>query len=252
MGSRYFENCSLDERFSVLLRGHRFGTFYVVSDWDQRRTITVTTSWEHEDEDFVFEAIARQIDNLPSDTYEFAISRDAELLSWSSNPDDDRTLVPFYPSVASFQQQLPNICRSDLTEIDRFGLQVDLTTYESLPGQIQRVIFKYYTNRGNIEAFWDEINCIIRIPQHPNIVPLDCLVVDTVDGEERVVGFTIPFIPGGTVLKNVSRVFRLEHLKQLIKVCSQIARHEMNISLTPLFYRLSTILTSVLVWFTAT
>lgn len=41
-------------------------------------------------------------------------------------------------------------------------------------------------------------------------------------GEDEVVGFTTKFIPGGTVLNNVSRVFKLKYLKQLIEVCRLI------------------------------
>ncbi len=68
--------------------------------------------------------------------------------------------------------------------------------------------------------FWNEVNCTLRIPKHPNIVPFDRLVVDlaTPIGPEVVVGFTTPFITGGTVKDNIGRVFKLSHLKQLLAV----------------------------------
>jgi hypothetical protein len=73
----------------------------------------------------------------------------------------------------------------------------------------------------NHAIIWHEANCLANIPKHPNIVRFDSLVVDAVEGgEDVVVGFTTKFIPGGTVEDNVSRVFKLKYLKQLIAVCS--------------------------------
>jgi hypothetical protein len=229
----YFDDCRPDQRFTAGISGWRSGgTRLTVIDWDQRRTIAVVTTWVEEDNDVIFEALAKHIDNIPADAVSIKVSRDGELLSCSLNADKDPTVIPFYPSVADFPQGLRKIRRSDLTEIDRLGVQADLTTYESLPGQIRRVVFKYYTNRSNIAAFWHELNCVIRLPKHPNIVPFDCLVFDTVDGEDKVVGFTAPFIPGGTVLDNISRVFKLKYLKQLIEVRHCLTYSEIYIQLT--------------------
>ena len=223
----YFDDCCPDQRFTLDPRSpmatgnprYRNGLIWIVNDWDQRRTITVYTAWEEEDINFIFEALEEHIDDLPADAVWVEISNEGgEVLSCSSNIDDDRALVPFYPSVVDFPRELQRVRRSDLTEIDRLGLQVDLTTYESLPGQMKRVAFKYYTNKGNMAVFWHEVNCLIRIPKHPNIVPFDSLVVDAVNGEDKVVGFTTDFIPGGTVEDNVSRVFKLKYLKQLTEV----------------------------------
>jgi hypothetical protein len=215
----YFDDCRPDQRFTAGISGWLSGgTRLTVIDWDQRRTIAVVTTWVEEDNDVIFEALAEHIDNIPADAVSIKVSRDGELLSCCLNTDEDPTVIPFYPSAADFPQGLRKIRRSDLTEIDRLGVQADATTYESLSGQIRRVVFKYYTNRSNIAAFWHELNCVIRLPKHPNIVPFDCLVFDTFDGEDKVVGFTAPFIPGGTVLDNISRVFKLKYLKQLIEV----------------------------------
>ena len=87
-----------------------------------------------------------------------------------------------------------------------------------MSGETQHVTFKYYTNHKNINVFWHELNCVASIPRHPNIVPFDSLVFDEVDGAYKVVGFTAPFIPGGTVFDNVGRVFKLQYLKQLTEV----------------------------------
>jgi serine/threonine protein kinase len=86
----------------------------------------------------------------------------------------------------------------------------------------RRIVFKYYTNKGNIATIWHEANCLMHIPKHPNIVPFDRLVVDTLDGDDNVVGYTTPFVPGGTILDNVSQPFKLMYLKQLVNAVDHL------------------------------
>ncbi|KAK3292479.1 uncharacterized protein B0H64DRAFT_406756 [Chaetomium fimeti] len=217
----YFEEYDLDSRFKSVFTswhpGKEDGYYHIVIDWDQRRTISVYTPEGQHDEEFIFEALEEFMDDLPPYIARIAVSNDLELLSTAS--DRDMTKIPFYPSPADFSPklQVPKVYRSQMTEIERLGLQVDHTTYEPTPGETRHVVFKYYTNEGNVSMFWREVNCTLRIPSHPNIVPLDRLVIDSVtaSGPEMVVGFTTPFIAGGTIADNVSRIFRLEHLRQL-------------------------------------
>lgn len=218
----YFDEYDLDSRFKSFFSGWNpaSGHYHVVIDWDQRRTISVSTA-EKKDEDFIYEALEELIDDeVLENATRITVSDDLELLSFSTSVDDDSTKIPFYPSPADFPQQLPKIRRSQLVEIERLGLQTDHTTYEPASGETKHVVFKYYINEGNIPMFWHEINCTLRIPKHPNIVPFDRLIVDsaTAGGPEMVVGFTTPFIAGGTVMDNISRVFKLRHLEQLITV----------------------------------
>jgi hypothetical protein len=222
----YFEEYDLDSRFKSVFEGWHPGSengpYHTVIDWDQRRTISVFTPEGKQDEEFVFEALEGLIDDLPADVVRIAVSKNLELLSSSTSLDHDITKIPFYHSTDDFppERQLTKVHRSQMTEIERLGVQVDHTTYKPTPGVTRHVAFKYYTNEGNINVFWDEVNCTFRIPHHPNIVPLDRLVIDSVteNGPEMVVGFTTPFVAGGTVADNPSRIFRLEHLKQLTTV----------------------------------
>ncbi|KAK4034309.1 CBL-interacting serine/threonine-protein kinase 16 [Parachaetomium inaequale] len=224
----YFEEYDLDSRFKSIFSGWNpdNGHYHVVIDWDQRRTISVSTL-EEKDEEFVFEALEELIDDLPENVVRIAVSNDFKLLSSSTDVRDDRTAIPFYPSLTDFPPQLPKVRRSQLSEIERLGVHADHTTYEPTPRETKHVVFKYYTNEGNVAMFWHEINCTLRIPHHPNIVPFDRLVVDsaTAGGAEMVVGFTTPFIAGGTVSDNVSRVFTLEHLEQLTAAIDYLNLH---------------------------
>ncbi|KAH6619466.1 kinase-like domain-containing protein [Chaetomium sp. MPI-SDFR-AT-0129] len=219
----YFDEYHLDSRFKSTRTGYHPGDpryhYHVVMDWDQRRTITVGTS-EEKDEDFVFEALNEHIDDLPEDVVCIIVSNDFELLSSFTDSALDRTLIPYYPEPLDFPAHLPTIRRSQLTEIDRLGVQTDRVIYEPAPGETKQAVFKYYINEGNTAMVWHEINCTSGIPSHPNIVSFDRLVVDSAGPgfPDKVVGFTTPFIPGGTIKDDINRVFKLQHLRQLLTV----------------------------------
>lgn len=113
------------------------------------------------------------------------------------------------------------------------GLQVDLVTCRIGSGEVQNIrqfAIKYYIHPDYIASTWNELNCWMRIPSHPNIVPFHGLVFDSVPtfpmnydsvithNKDKVVGFMTCFISGGTILDSISRPFRLTHLRQLIDV----------------------------------
>ncbi|KAL2140542.1 hypothetical protein VTI28DRAFT_3660 [Corynascus sepedonium] len=215
----YFDEYDLDSRFKSIRTSWNpvHGHYHVVIDWDQRRIISVCTS-EEKDEEFIYEALFELFDDIPADVVRIEVSNEFELLMSSTAPEDDSANIPFYPEPTDFPKHLPKIRRSQLTEVDRLGVQVDHTTYTPTPGENKHVVFKYYINEGNIAMFWHETNCTLGIPRHPNIVPFDCLVVDSAGPgcSDKVVGFTTPFITGGTVKDNISRVFKLKYLHQLV------------------------------------
>lgn len=230
MGSHYYKHCRADQRFTSTQNDPHFeyGSVWLVHDWDQRRTISVHALKDECDEDFVFQALQKCIDNLPTDTVLVGISDDGAVLSSSSDALDDASSIPFYPSRTDFPPDIATVRRHDVTEVDRLGLQVDLTTYQPRQGKTRRVetrlvVFKYYIIETNVAIFWHEANCVLRMPRHPNIVPFDALVVDTVEGDDKVVGFTTRYVPGGTFSENKDRIFKLKYLKQLINVSALLS-----------------------------
>ncbi|KAM7190928.1 hypothetical protein V8F33_009161 [Rhypophila sp. PSN 637] len=219
MGSQYFGTCRPDFRFDIHQRipFATTGWQWLTYDWDTRRAIDVHIPEELEEKRiFVFKSLAKFISDLDVDVVQVKISKKGKLLSTSSEPWNDSYITPFYPRRSQFPRRINTIRRSDLTEIDRFGVQVDLVTYDPALGQTKNVVFKYYFTTNNVAGFWHEINCVMRMPKHPNIVPFDGLVVDRVAGEDRVVGFTTRYIEGGTLDANKGRVFKLKYLEQLI------------------------------------
>ncbi|KAK3313622.1 hypothetical protein B0H66DRAFT_536878 [Apodospora peruviana] len=222
----FFENCTLDQRFTL----NKFswtprGRYALVYDFDQRRAIKLYMADDDnsKDEDFVFETLARHLDRgaVRSDSVWIQVSPDGNhLVDQGSQVEEDYTVIPCYWTRADFAPNLPVVRRSDLVELDRLGLQVDRASYEVTPGHVKEVAFKYNFYENNIQFFWDEINCVIGIQSrglHPHIVPFDRLVVETVNGVEKVVGFTTDFIPGDTVDDAKTRLFKLKYLHQLIE-----------------------------------
>ena len=219
MGSHHFEDCTTEERFTFSWRRPRFkGYMWLVRDWDQRRSINVYAPDRKYDEDFVFDALVKFIDDIDPNTVLVRLSDDGELESSSLDPFDDSSEVPLYPLRTAFPPDIATVRRCDLTEVDRLGFCVDLVTYQPRPGETRQAVFKYYTFEGNLVIFWHEANCVMRMPRHPNIVPFDALVVESLDGVDRVVGFTTHYVPGLTLSENKDRVFKLKYLEELIDV----------------------------------
>ncbi|EFY91395.1 hypothetical protein MAC_02558 [Metarhizium acridum CQMa 102] len=134
---------------------------WFILDWDQRHIIAVTMDEAQESEDIAIRHLKKHIDSLGPDVYAIHLSQDGELVSVSTEPEDDQGT-----------------------------------------------------------CIWHEMNLWMRLPQHPNIVPFDRLVLDEVNG--RVVGFTTLYIPGGTLSKNKSRKFKLKWLRQLTCVIDDL------------------------------
>ena len=64
------------------------------------------------------------------------------------------------------------------------------------------------------------MNLWMRLPNHPNIVPFDRVVIDELEG--RVFGFTTEYVPGENLEINKARVFKLKYLQQLIQVVDDL------------------------------
>ncbi|TVY39865.1 hypothetical protein LOCC1_G004302, partial [Lachnellula occidentalis] len=195
-----------------------------ILDWDQRRLISVTGSAEAlpDDEDAI-KILIKHIDQLDSDVFEIKVSDDGELLSTSSKPKDDVTLALHYPRYdVSSDSSTKNdtLTRPQFTEVDRLGPEVDLVRYTEESGESKLVVFKYAMILQHLRRMWKELHIVKSLPQHPFIVPFDRIVLD--DIEPRILGFTTPYIPGGTFADNQTRPFRFKWLQQLTSVVDDL------------------------------
>lgn len=174
------------------------------------------------------DALAMHRDSLPSNTVAIKVDEAAKLLSFSTAWDDDVRNSTDY--IALEEYQLPadvatkTVLRSELTEVGRIAKIVDLVSYPSSlspppsSGGNNRLVFKYST----ISALnvWTEVQILARVPQHPNLVPVDRLVLDEVTGS-KVIGFTMRYVAGET-LDKANRLLKLKWLKELLQVVDDL------------------------------
>ncbi|POS68952.1 hypothetical protein DHEL01_v212653 [Diaporthe helianthi] len=211
-------------------------TEWHVINWDQRRRILVTVAFEREidedlDEEFgtLCQALGKVVGDLDDDVNLLKFSKNFDLISASSDPTMDIFNVPLYCPVNMIPKKYQTgrvISRKDLVEVDRLKTGVDLVTYRFEPKST--AVFKYGVDPQQAPRNWRELNCWLRVSEHPNVVPFEYIITDFQDvprhgtDMEVVVGFTSTFIPGGTFEDNRSRDFKLKYLEQLIEVVDDL------------------------------
>lgn len=199
-----------------------------VLDWEQRRTIFVTMPDEQDEDVAAIQNLSKHIDTLDPNVRSVDFSLDGTLLSTSTElpPLIGENTKIWYPifSRASIPEGVKTVLWSDLTELDRLGPNVDMVSYKdttAVNGIGQReVAVKYYFLSQFIQRIWAEMNIVMRLPPHPNIMPLDSLVLESPQG--RIVGFTTPYIHGGNLDTDNSRVFKLKWLRQLTQAVDDL------------------------------
>ncbi|TRX89088.1 hypothetical protein FHL15_010005 [Xylaria flabelliformis] len=167
-----------------------------ITDWDQRRVVSVTMDGEQDDESIAIEHFSRHSSQLSPNVYRIHVSDTGEIISRYTDSKNDPTYGVHYPllSEISVPPGISVVKRDELEELERLG-----------PDQWQ------YAHMA-----WKEMNLWMRLPHHPNIVTFDKIVLDELEG--RMVGFTSSYVPGGNLEENNSRILKLEWLKQLIEV----------------------------------
>jgi hypothetical protein len=198
---------------------------WYLTDFDQRRMITVRMDDNEEEEETAVEHLKKHIDTLGPDVTFVHLSPGGDLVSTSTSPDHDQTMCVYYPPLALVQPpdgDVQTIVRTELRELDRLGPNIDLVSYQTgtKPVSTRKVAFKYYWHGIFIWKFWKEIDIWMRLPPHANIVPFDRLVLDELDG--NVVGFTSLYIPGGTLEDSPPPIFKLKWLQQLTQVIDDL------------------------------
>ncbi|KAK4548580.1 hypothetical protein LTR36_009490 [Oleoguttula mirabilis] len=198
-----------------------------VLDWEQRRLIAVTMDEEQEDEETAVQHLRKLIGALEPNVHAIPLSRDGALISVSTDPRDEVSASVWYPSLQEVEKPdgVETVVWSTLEELERLSPNVDLVSYDPSPEGTETIgsrkaVFKYYFINQFLQRFWHEMNLVIRLPPHPNIVPFDRLVLD--DPEGHIIGFTTLYMSGGTINKNISRIFKLDWLKQLTRVVDDL------------------------------
>ncbi|GAB7355869.1 hypothetical protein MBLNU459_g6526t1 [Dothideomycetes sp. NU459] len=193
-----------------------------VHDWDQRRYYTIigpTKYFPEEDDDLVISVLKRHIDELDKDVHTLKVDEEGTLVSTSSDPEQDDSLVFNFPSYMDCPslQKCSTILSSSMTELDRLEPGVDLMSYVDELGHKKTVVYKWAMVIQRRIQMWSEIHFLQRLPSHPGLLALDRIVLD--DQTNQILGFTTLYVPGSDLASSTRHdVFRLQHLKQLTEV----------------------------------
>lgn len=111
-------------------------TWYI-TDWDQRRVISVTMDGLQDDADNAIQHLRRHSSQLPLGTYRIYVSQTGEIISTHTDPKDDQTHCVHYPPLqeALLPEGIQTVQRDALEELDRLGADVDLVTYPPCSGE---------------------------------------------------------------------------------------------------------------------
>jgi Protein kinase domain len=197
-----------------------------IIDWDSRRCISVTVP-EHfapEEETNVVEALKLIVDDLDLNVTKITLTDEGKLVSCSTSAEDDTTRFVLYPRFTETEaggDHLDCLKRSQLTEVDRLHVCVDLVRHNEQNNPPDLVVFKYVMIPQRLDYMWKEAFLTKRLKGHPNIIPFHKFIID--DIEPWLLGFTTTFIPGGTLeQQQYQRSFQKIWLKQLMNVVDDL------------------------------
>ncbi|KAG7286564.1 hypothetical protein NEMBOFW57_008875 [Staphylotrichum longicolle] len=208
-----------------------------ITDQDQRRYFSVTYAPPaavedvEETEEICMAQLRKHVDQLGPGVFGIRFSEpDGPVTLLTDRKHDVTVYVNNYPlSASGLPFPFKTVYLRSLTELDRFGPDVDLVSYQGPPcvagaaAPTTKAAFKYWYMHNGMFRTWYELNSWSRLPRgHPHIVPFDAVVLD--HHTDGVVGFTTKYIPGGTLQKNTAttRPFRLQWLRQLLSVVDDL------------------------------
>src|SRR3569833_1599381 len=177
------------------------------------------------------------VDKLAPEVTEVRVDLSGEVAPVVTDWSESLPETTYYPKLDEFglpEASTRTILRSEITELDRLSHHVDAVWHKGMAAG-EKAVFKYFHSLQAGFEGWQEINIHARLPPHPNLVPLQRFVLEEISGS-RVVGFTMPFIPGAgfdDFDKNTTPCFKLKHLKQLLQVSGQCGHHNREVHLLP-------------------
>jgi serine/threonine protein kinase len=124
------------------------------------------------------------------------------------------------PNELGLPDHIKTIKRSDLLEIERLGPSIDLVSFKTESGQVERAVFRYFFARQDVHRHLREQQALFHIGNHPNLIEYQRAVLD--DSGQVVVGFLTEYMPTGKLLRWLSGPFKLSHLEQLLQAVDDI------------------------------
>lgn len=102
-----------------------------ITDWDQRRVVSVTMDGEQDDESIAIQHFSRYSSQLSPDVYRIHISHTGEIISTYTDSKNDQAYCVHYPFLHEvfLPEGILTVRRDELEELERLGPDVDLVTY---------------------------------------------------------------------------------------------------------------------------
>jgi hypothetical protein len=112
-------------------------TTWHVTDWDQRRVVSVTMDGEQDDDNIAIEHFGRYSSQLSPDVYRIYVSHDGEIISTYTDSKDDQNYCVHYPFLHEIllPEGIQTVRRDELEELERLGPDVDLVAYPPCLGE---------------------------------------------------------------------------------------------------------------------
>ncbi|KAK0657938.1 hypothetical protein B0T16DRAFT_402780 [Cercophora newfieldiana] len=205
---------------------------FPIHDGDSRRWLRLTVvdvddateqTWYYNEAAWapIHNALAAMIDN-GQDMNAVVVKADGTVVSTSSDGSADVTPGTYYAPPDDYQlsgsAKPATIARDRLVEVKRLGSFADVVRPVSQPSE--RLVFKHYEDDKVMTDIWYSTHFLAGMAEHPNFVALRHLVLEERGG---VVGYTMPFIPGGTLQSaRRSRIFKLKWAKQLLQALDDL------------------------------
>jgi hypothetical protein len=157
-----------------------------VTDWDQRRVVSVTMDGEQDDESVAIEHFSRHSSQLSPNVYRIYLSPTGDILSTYTDSKNDQTCCVHYPFL--HQVFLPDgirtVCRNELEELERLGPDVDLVAYPPCLGQSAKMVrLSWIISSYNQANLW--IACI-------QILLFAAVCSNVLEGDEPVDASALP------------------------------------------------------------
>jgi hypothetical protein len=180
--------------------------------FDQRRYVAVSGTEEVLPTfKYAVDVLNECADDLLPDDVMIKVSEDGDFLTFSNNHDDDQ----------ADDIKLDVLKRSDVREEKRMYWLADIVSYINGDDAYHLAVFKIAVHSSQLGRMWNDAHIMRALKGHPSIVPFEKFVVD--DTEQRLVGWTSSFIPGGTLEDNHSLTcFRLSWLVQMTEIIDDI------------------------------
>jgi hypothetical protein len=101
-----------------------------VTDWDQRRVISVTMDGEQDDDELAIEHFRRHGSELSPEVLRVYMSHTGDIISKFTNVENDQNYCVHYPSLQDtyLPEGIETVRRDMLEELERLGPDVDLVS----------------------------------------------------------------------------------------------------------------------------